>query len=132
MSRAQQLTLVVLIPIVAVASLLIGRSLRPDGSTAPSIESIGDATEFEYDYEIPLGTADRIGAGETIEIVPNELTVQVGEAIRIVNDDDTAHTVGLFYVRAGETLTQQFVTPGELTGRCSVHSSGSFTLVVEA
>ena len=57
----------------------------------------------------------------------------VGESIRIVNDDVVGHVVGVFYVGAGETLTQRFDSPGELSGECSVHPSGSFTLrIVEA
>ncbi|MGB0801270.1 MAG: cupredoxin domain-containing protein, partial [Ilumatobacteraceae bacterium] len=56
--------------------------------------------------------------------------VAVGETIRIVNEDDRGHVVGVFYVGAGETLTQTFTAPGQLTGECTVHSSGVFTLTV--
>jgi len=89
-------------------------------------------TTFEYDYLIPDGTAARIDAGEPIDIVPRELTVQVGESIRIVNDDQEGHVVGVFFVGAGETLTKSFTAPGELSGSCTVHSAGEFTLRVEA
>jgi plastocyanin len=54
----------------------------------------------------------------------------VGESIRITNDDSRGHVVGVFYVGAGETLTQSFTAPGVLTGECTVHSSGVFTLTV--
>lgn len=132
MNAIQKAVLAVLVPLVVVAGLLIGRVLRADESR-PSIEiaSAADVTDFEYDYTIPLGTKDRIDAGETVEIVPRALTVHVGESIRIVNDDDVGHVVGVFYVGAGETATSRFTAPGELTDSCSVHSGGEFTLRVE-
>lgn len=134
MSKKQWIILIVLIPLVAIGGLVLGRSLS-GGNATDSIEigAAEDATRFEYDYVIPLGTSDRIAAGEAVEIVPAELTVEVGDAIRIVNDDSADHVVGVFFVRSGETLTQRFMTPGVLEGNCSVHPSGKFSLrVVEA
>ena len=79
---------------------------------------------------IPSGTGDRIDAGERIDILPAELQVTVGDTIRITNNDTRGHVVGVFYVGAGETLTQSFTAPGVLSGECTVHSSGVFTLSV--
>ncbi len=133
MSRGQRLAFAVLFPVVIVSALLIGRMLRPESSaTDVQIELAEDATVFEHDYVIPAGTADRITDGDEVEIVPRELVVKVGEAIRIVNDDDEGHVVGVFSVGAGETLTQRFTAAGDLSGQCSVHPSGEFTLRVEA
>lgn len=133
MTRAQRIILVLLVPIVVVGGLLIGRALRPgDDSNSVGIGNADDVVSFEYDYYIPAGTADRIDGGEQVDIVPRELSVNVGEAIRIVNDDDEGHVVGVFYVGAGETLTKQFTAPGELSGSCTVHSAGEFTLLVDA
>ncbi len=98
-----------------------------------AVSDVDDVGEFDHEFVIPLGTADRIAAGEDVEIVPRELVVEVGDSIRIDNEDDRGHTVGVFYVGAGETLTQRFDSPGVLEGVCSVHPSGAFTLrVVEA
>jgi hypothetical protein len=36
----------------------------------------------------------------------------------------------VFFVAAGETLTQRFNSPAVLAGECSVHPSGAFTLRV--
>lgn len=133
MSRGQRLVLAVLIPVVIVSALSIGRMLRQESaSSGVQIELAEDATEFQHEYVIPAGTADRIAGGNEVEIVPRELVVNVGEAIRIVNDDDEGHVVGVFFVGAGETLTQRFTAAGELSGQCSVHPSGEFTLRVEA
>lgn len=89
------------------------------------------AVAADYEYTIPLGTGDRFDAGETVEILPGELVVRVGEVMRIVNQDDRNHLIGPFFVGAGETLTQRFASAGEFTGICTVHPSGEFVLVVE-
>ena len=134
MSRAQWLVLIVMVPAIVVGGLVAGRALNHDDTTSGRLQvsSAAEATEFEFDFTIPSGTADRIAAGDDVEIVPAELVVKVGDAIRIVNHDTHDHIVGVFFVAAGETLTQRFNSVGVLSGECSVHSSGSFTLRVEA
>lgn len=136
MNRRQIIVLLVLVPAVIGGGLLLGTALRDaDDDTIGQGVRIGgadEAGEFAHDYLIPLGTAERIAAGKPVEIVPAELEVRVGEAIRIVNDDSEDHVVGVFFVAAGETLTQRFKSEGVLEGECSVHPSGAFTLRVVA
>lgn len=119
-----------LVAAVMAAGLALSACGGDASSTTIAIADADAATEFEHDYVIPLGTADRIAAGEPVEIVPREMTVRIGETIRIVNDDDEGHIVGVFYVGAGETLTKEFASVGVLEGECSVHPSGQFTLRV--
>jgi hypothetical protein len=134
--RNRLIAVVALVPLVVVGGWLLGRSGGSNDDAATGrvqVSDVDDDAEFDFDYLIPPGTADRIAAGEEVEIVPQELVIEVGESIRIVNDDAVGHIVGVFYVGAGETLTQRFDSPGELSGECSVHPSGAFTLrVVEA
>lgn len=103
-----------------------------DGTSTPGIGRADTTVTADHEYHIPAGTGDRLDRGELIEIIPAELEVRVGEVIRIVNDDDRGHVIGAFYVGAGETLNQRFSSPGVLSGDCSVHPSGSFTLTVRA
>jgi plastocyanin len=130
-SRRQLAVIVALVPLVLIGAFVAGRVL---GSDDPSGVRIGDAdaatATYDWDYTIDPGTAARIAAGEPVEIVPAELTVHVGDTIRIVNNDDANHIVGVFYVAAHSTVTQQFKSEGELSGSCTVHPSGSFTLRV--
>lgn len=128
MSRTQTIALAVLLPVVLLGAYLLGA--RGGDETGLRAEHADDASSFEHDFVIPLGTADRIAAGEVVEIVPAELVVEVGEAVRIVNEDDDDHIVGVFFVAAGETLTQRFNDVAVLEGECSVHPSGAFTLRV--
>jgi len=112
-----------------VAGTLVAGCSGSDRSGALVEEDI-TAAVFDYDYLIPAGTADRIAAGEPVNILPAQLEVTIGEVIRIVNEDDEGHFVGIFYVGAGETVTQRFVAEGEFVGTCSVHPSGELTLNV--
>ena len=103
-----------------------------DDPQRPGVAAAVDDADIDHDYLIPAGTGARIDDGEVIDILPAELVMTVGETIRIVNDDDRGHTVGVFYVGPGEELRQTFTAPGELSGECSVHSSGQFVLRVVA
>ena len=110
--------------------LLLAAGACGSDRSGPLVTEDPGATVFDYDYLIPEGTADRITAGEAVEILPEELEVRVGEVIRIVNEDDEGHFVGIFFVGAGETVTQRFANEGEFLGTCSVHPSGQLTLLV--
>jgi hypothetical protein len=54
----------------------------------------------------------------------------VGDVIEIRNDDDRGHLIGPFFVGAHETLRQEFSSPGEFIGDCTVHPSGQIVVVV--
>lgn len=103
-----------------------------DDTATPAVESGDEAAAATYEYVIPVGAGEALDAGEPLEILPAELEVQVGETIRIVNEDDRGHTVGPFFVGANETLTQRFSSPGEFVGVCTVHPSGEIVLTVNA
>jgi len=125
------ITIVIVIAAAIGLSVLVS-SCGESSPGRPGINAASDEVEADWAYVIPAGTGERIDGGERIEIIPAELDVRVGEVLRIVNDDDRGHVIGAFYVAAGETLTQTFSAPGELSGECSVHPSGSFTLTVRA
>ena len=122
----------IVVAIAAVSTLGFASACSDNGSSTPGISGAAAEAEADYDFHIPAGTGERLDDGERIEIIPAELEVRVGEVLRIVNDDDRGHVIGAFYVGAGETLSQQFSTPGVLEGECSVHPSGSFSLTVRA
>lgn len=93
-------------------------------------QSDDDAPDIEY--VIPYGTNKRLESGEKIEIVPQTLDVEVGDVLRIRNEDAFGAQVGVFHVGAGETVTMKFKTPGQLKGACDVHPSGEFIIDVRA
>ena len=122
--RTAAFVLVALIPVAACGS--------DDDASTPGVESGDQASAATYEFVIPVGAGEALDAGEPLEILPAELEVQVGETIRIVNEDDRGHTVGPFFVGANETLTQRFSSPGEFVGVCTVHPSGEIVLTVNA
>lgn len=103
-----------------------------DDATQPGTEVVSDSETATLEYVIPVGAGRALDAGTPLEILPAELEVDVGDTIRIENQDDRGHTVGPFFVGANETLTQRFSTPGEFEGVCTVHPSGQLVLVVNA
>jgi plastocyanin len=80
--------------------------------------------------EVAAGTAERIAAGEPIELLPPTLEVSVGDRLEIVNDDDVTHQVGPYTVAPGQILRQSFTAPGTLEGACTLHPSGAIRIVV--
>ena len=93
-------------------------------------DSSGDVVA-EFNYEIPVGAGEQLDQGTPLEILPGELRATVGQSIEIVNLDDRGHLVGPWYVGAGETLRQEFTSPGEFIGICTVHPSGEIKVIVE-
>lgn len=103
-----------------------------DDTPQPQTEAIAGDEAATLEYVIPVGAGEALDAGTPLEILPAELEVNVGDTIRIENQDDRGHTVGPFFVGANETLTQRFSTPGEFEGVCTVHPSGQLILIVNA
>jgi plastocyanin len=113
---------------------MIGGVLASCGgdSSQPDTEAASDTGAATFEYVIPVGAGEALDAGTPLEILPAELEANVGDTIRIENQDDRGHTVGPFFVGANETLTQRFSTPGEFEGVCTVHPSGQLVLIVNA
>ena len=120
-----------LITTLGILAFVVFGACSGDRNDALVVDDPG-VSQADYDYLIPQGTGERIRAGEDVEILPAELDVNVGETIRIVNEDDEGHFVGIFYVGAGETVTQRFSSPGEYTGQCTIHPSGKLSLRIHA
>ena len=122
--------------LAAVILAVAGTSLAAcDGSNGNGAKAVPITTvppPYDYDYTIPLGTKDRINAGQQVSIMPEVLEAKLGQTIRIVNLDNQSHEVGAWYVLAGSTLTYRFNAVGTFTGVCTTHSSGTFTLKVSA
>ena len=121
--------LLAVVPVGLVGGVLAG--CGNDGDQLAT-EVVSGAESATFEYVIPVGAGEALDAGTPLEILPAELQVDVGDTIRIENQDDRGHTVGPFFVGAHETLTQRFSTPGEFEGVCTVHPSGQLVLVVNA
>ena len=80
---------------------------------------------------IPHGIGAAIEAGELPTIVHGDIILILGQHDRLTirNEDEIAHTIGLFYIGAGETLSQRFTTPQVYESRCSFQG-GDIRLIV--
>ncbi len=118
--------------VLAVAFALPGCGGDGGDPVVPSFQDAAASVTPTVEYAIPSGTAARADAGEDPAIFPNPLVLQVGDVIRIVNDDAIGYDIGPFYVGAGETMAATVTSAGERSSFCSLHPSGSITVIVEA
>ncbi len=125
--------LVLLVAAVAfLVTVLAGRDGAPavapvtvPGMPAPEVDADGGIT-----YVIPAGTWARKQAGDPVALVPDVITVKVGQRVSIRNEDAGAHIAGPFFVGPGETSTYSFSSAKQIVGDCSIHPSGRFTINV--
>lgn len=87
----------------------------------------------EYWIVIPQGTQALMQAGVGEDVIPPELRLSLsGKNTLIIRNDDIAnHNIGPFFVRAGETVRQEFTQPAVFEGTCSIRHQGNLNLVVE-
>jgi hypothetical protein len=118
---------------VAIAlGALIGTLTTPEPvSPWARTEQVGRSEAADFEFVIPKGALDRMQAGEDLQIVPANLTVKVGQVVRVRNEDLRPVVLGPFAVGPLQTLTQRFATPGTLEGDCNVHASGRIVITVE-
>ncbi|MFT6393372.1 MAG: plastocyanin [Ilumatobacter sp.] len=120
-----------LVAVVFTGVMLLGACAGDDGSArGPGLTPTETAGAATYEYTIPMGAGEALDSGTPLEILPGELITNVGETIRIVNEDDRGHNVGPWFVGANETLNQEFSSAGEFEGVCTVHPSGQLILIV--
>ncbi|MBK8024939.1 MAG: FixH family protein [Chloroflexi bacterium] len=83
---------------------------------------------------IPAGTGAQIEAGQDPGLIPAEIRLRLSEqnVLIIANEDSVDHTVGPFFVRAGESIRQEFARPAVFEGACSIHQGQQVRIVIEA
>ena len=116
-----------LLPIAAAVALVVfagGDGSRTGGGSA----AVG-ANGVVRTYVIPAGTKEKMDKGIfTQDIMPEQVTVDVGDTVVVVNEDIVTHTVGPFTVRAGETQRMVFSEPGYYFGVCTVGDHDTVTI----
>lgn len=86
----------------------------------------------DHRFVIPEGTDARLDAGEDVDVIPQELDVQVGDTLTVVNDDVVPHFVGVSLVPPGEVRSYPFPSPGTFQSACTVHPRGNIDITVSA
>jgi plastocyanin len=90
----------------------------------------GSAEGGLHEFVIPEGAYERTAAGEDLDIIPAEIEVEVGDRLRLVNEDDVGQTIGPYYVGPQSTLDKVFGEPGVFEGLCTAHPERSIRIVV--
>jgi len=87
----------------------------------------------EFWIVIPQGSAEAMNMGISEDIVPDEIRLHLNRQHTLVirNDDFVDHNIGPFYIRAGETIRQQFTEAGIFEGACSVNHNAIVKIIVE-
>lgn len=84
-----------------------------------------------YRFEIPEGTADRMARGQQVnDVFPERMGARVGDTFEVTNYDSVAHQLGPLAIRAGETASITFHSPGTYIGACTVGDHTEVTIVV--
>lgn len=84
-----------------------------------------------WSYVVPAGTQAKADRGEYVaDILPEQLTIAVGDTVTIENQDVVTHTFGPFTVRAGESQKMTFSEPGYFFGVCTVGGHETVTITV--
>lgn len=113
--------------------------LMPNPSTVTTYRSLNEQTAMqnsspeELRIIIPLGTNEKIRNGMGQEIFPAEIFLKLsGQHTLVIQNDDIAnHSVGPFFIHAGETLRQAFTRPAVYVGACTILHEGEIRIVVE-
>jgi|HigsolmetaAR202D_1030399.scaffolds.fasta_scaffold09654_4 hypothetical protein len=112
---------------VLVAALGLAGCGRQDGGTGDGASAReGDV----YEIVVPYGTQERLSRGETVDVMPSRLEFQVGDTLRIRNDDIMVQTVGPYVVGAGEVFELRYGKPGRYEGMCPLSADKTYEIVV--
>ncbi|WP_419946629.1 hypothetical protein [Candidatus Poriferisodalis sp.] len=84
-----------------------------------------------YTIDIPPGTAERLAAGEDVEIIPEELDFKLRDMLVIVNRDSVTHTIGPFIAGPGERSEHSFGEAAAFSSYCSLHPSGTISISID-
>ena len=84
-------------------------------------------------FTIPPGTAARLKAGEPLSVLPSPIHLRVGvrDVLVITNDDEVIHQVGPIILGSRQTYRIPFRGPGHFRYACSLHATGTLTLLIE-
>ena len=80
---------------------------------------------------VPAGTQERLDAGEPVVVMPARIDLQVGDTLRIRNDDEVDQTVGPYFVSAGGEIELTYSVPGRYEGYCPLSEGERYEIVVE-
>lgn len=76
----------------------------------------------EIRFVIPNGTADKLTAGETVEIIPAGQSFVIGDTLTIENQDSADHTFGDMFIPKNSEASTVFTNTNNYAYSCSFQS----------
>lgn len=83
----------------------------------------GDRPPKVVQLVVPLGTAERVAAGEEIPSIPDEMTFVLGDVLVVRNEDVTDHQLGPLWVPAKSSASLTLDQADNFAYECSFQSS---------
>ncbi|NJO85084.1 MAG: hypothetical protein HC828_21630 [Blastochloris sp.] len=92
----------------------------------------GRTADREVVFTVPQGTADRLAAGETVQVLPQtiELTRGWKDILVIRNEDNQQVTIGPYVLEPGQAFRQRYYSRGTFDLVCSIHPGDQLRVVV--
>lgn len=117
-------TLAFLVPIAAAIAVVFALSGSPG-------ENPASPSGVVWSYVVPAGSQEKADKGMFVEdVLPEQLTISVGDTVTILNEDSVVHSFGPFTVRPGEFQKMTFTEPGYFFGVCTVGGHDTVTITV--
>lgn len=84
-------------------------------------------------FVIPPGTVARQAAGEQVSILPDTITLTLGQRDTLVirNDDSQPVQIGPFKIAPGQRFEQQYFNRGTFDLVCTLHQTQRLKIVIE-
>lgn len=89
-----------------------------------------DAAPEVVEIVVPLGTGERLAAGEDVVLMPQRLEMRVGDSLYIRNEDTVEHSVGPYVVRPDSANQFKYGKPGVYEGYCPLSEGDRYEIVV--
>lgn len=80
---------------------------------------------------IPSGTAEMIRAGEVPPEIPKDMRFVVGDTLKVINQDDENHQLGLLWIPAATTASLKLESVENLLVECSFQTSSYMGITVQ-
>ena len=122
--RIVMATLAFLVPIAVAIAIVFALADRSNDQPATPSGVV-------WSYVVPAGSKEKADKGVFVEdVLPEQLTISVGDTVTILNEDSAVHSFGPFTVRPGEFQKMTFTEPGYFFGVCTVGGHDTVTITV--
>jgi plastocyanin len=106
--------------VVGVIALVVGMAACGDTGDSPTTQEL----------VVPRGTAEKLADGEAVTVMPTEMQFEVGDTLRIRNEDVEPQAVGPYRVAAGDEFEITFGSPGRFEGVCALAEGERYEIVI--